>query len=110
MSLILVTGMPLQPHTCVCCGKGPRDETGEIRENVFAEAVDINWGDSVYICLECGTVIGQLYGMADEEQVSNLRAEVNELKEIKKKYEKLSKRVKQMLKGNQARKEVTENA
>lgn len=109
MGLILVTGMPLQPHSCVTCGKGPRDENGEIRENVFAEAVDINWGDSVYICPECGLVIGELYGMLSEQDAETLRDRVKELEEYEQKYNDLSKRVKKILEGNKARKEVKES-
>lgn len=110
MGLILVSGMPLQPHTCVTCGKGPRDESGNIRENVFAEAVDINWGDSVYICPECGTVIGELYGMLREDDVEDLRKKADAYDELEKKYDKLNKRVKQMVKGARAKKEVIEDA
>lgn len=106
MGLILVTGMPLQPHSCVCCGKGPRDENGEVRDNVFAEAVDINWGDSVYICPECGFVIGGLYGMLREDEVEELQRELKKLEGVEDKYKKLNERVKKILAGNKAKKEV----
>lgn len=109
MGLILVTGMPLQPHSCVCCGKGARDESGNIRENVFAEAVDINWGDSVYICPECGLVIGELYGMVSPDDVEDLRLKVKELEDFEEKYNELNARVKKILEGNRAKKEVIES-
>src|SRR4051812_29773187 len=109
MGLILVEGMPLQPHNCVCCGKGPRDENGDIRENVFAEAIDINWGDSVYICPECGIVIGGLYGMLREDEFEELTNRLEELEGIEEKYDQLNERVRRILEGNKARKEVSKN-
>src|SRR4051812_26897033 len=109
MGLILVDGMPLQPHACICCGKGPRDENGDIRENVFAEAIDINWGDSVYICPECGIVIGGLYGMVTEEDVEEDKRKLKKLEDIEDRYDKLNKRVRKMIDGNKARKEVVES-
>lgn len=109
MGLILVSGMPLQPHCCVVCGKGPRDESGNIRENVFAEAVDINWGDSVYICPECGTVIGELYGMVPPDDVEELQRKADAYDELEDKYIQLNARVRKILDGKKARKEVIEN-
>jgi hypothetical protein len=110
MALVLVTGMPLEPHSCVCCGGGSRDADGEIDQSVFAEAVDINWGDSVYICRTCVRVIAELFGFRTPEDVKELEDKIEALKEYKKKYKKLDERVKTMLDGARARKEVTEDA
>lgn len=106
MSLVLVTGMPLEPHACVVCARGPRDNDGNIRENVFAEAVDINWGDSVYVCPECAGLMANLFGYLAPDDVKELEARVKELEETEVDYKKLKKRVKTMLDGGRARKEV----
>jgi hypothetical protein len=39
----------------------------------FREGVDINWGDSLYICCSCARVIGGLFGMMDPDEVKALR-------------------------------------
>lgn len=61
--LELVKGMELIPHACVLCANNPVDEqTGEQQEHIFAPGVDVNWGDSVYICNSCGQIIADLLG------------------------------------------------
>lgn len=110
MALVLVEGMPLEPHSCVSCGGGPRDADSNIMEVAFAEGVDINWGDSVYICASCARVIAELYGFRTPEDVEELNKEIERLKEVEKKHKKLEKRVKTMLEGARARKKVTDSA
>lgn len=109
MGLIMVTGMPLQPHSCVLCGKGPRDENGEIRDNIFAEAIDVNWGDSIYICPECGHIIGGLYDMVTEDEVEELQRKADALDVLQEKHDALNNRVRKILDGGKARKEVVES-
>lgn len=109
MGLKLVTGMPLEPHACVCCAKGPMVD-GEIREHIFAEAVDINWGDSVYICPDCVRVMAELYGFRTPEDVKELTDRIAVLEEMEEAHEKLKKRVGKMLEGARAKKEVKQDA
>lgn len=68
-----VTGMGLTPHACVLCAGNPVDElTGKQKDAVFAPGVDVNWGNSVYICEECVDVIAELFGRVSEEDHSLL--------------------------------------
>ena len=91
----------------MACGGGPRtDAEGDIKDCVFVEAVDINWGDSVYLCPTCVRVMAEMYGFATPEDVEKLDKKIEELEEYKKKYEKLNKRVQDMLKGSRARDKV----
>lgn len=109
MALVLVKGMPLEPRSCVCCGGGPQTTEGEIRECVFAEGVDIDFGGSVYICPVCVRVMAELYEFKTSEEVEKLNERLEELKDIEKKYKKLNKRVKAMVEGTRARKEVSQD-
>jgi hypothetical protein len=110
MPLVLVDGMPLEPHACVCCSKGPRGGDGEIRKNIFAEAVDINWGDSVYICPECAVRMAELMGYVTPEDAEELKRRIKELEEIEQAHEALKERVHKILEGNRAKKEVVDDA
>lgn len=108
MALVLVKGMPLEPHSCAACGGGPRDGDGNIVEAVFAEAVDINWGDSLYICKTCSRVIAELWEFETPEEVEKLKKRIEELEAIEEAHEVLKARVRKMLDGSRARKEVAD--
>lgn len=87
MPLEIVTGMPLQPSCCTLCGGNPIDEsTGEQIKAIYASGVDIDWGNSVYICWECGHLIADLVGRSTKEGFDKLLEENDEWRE---KYEKL---------------------
>lgn len=58
---------------CLTCGKGntPGD-TGEIGPFLDLER-DVNWGDPAYLCVDCGTKIGAMFGMATPDDVKDLQ-------------------------------------
>lgn len=67
--LEVVTGMELTPQSCVLCANNPVDDvTGEQQPAIFAPGVDVNWGDSVYICASCVNIMADLFGRVDEEK------------------------------------------
>lgn len=72
MPLTRVQGMPLLPHTCILCGQGPTDNEGNQQTVIFAEGVDVDWGNSVYICGECGEIIADLMGRVTREGFDHL--------------------------------------
>jgi hypothetical protein len=105
-----VKGMKLKPNCCVACGS-----TGEMTEEgppdaYFAEAVDVNWGDSVYLCESCVRVLGELAGMASTENYDKVKKELAKTKkeraDFKELSQKLEKRIDRMLDGNKAIKEA----
>lgn len=110
MGLVLITGMPLEPHSCVCCGGGPRDADNEIVEAVFAEGVDINWGDSVYICKVCSQVIAELWGFTSPDDTEKLKATIKSLEDYEERFNNLNEKVRKMLEGARARKDVKDSA
>jgi hypothetical protein len=68
-----VTGMELIPHACVLCANNPVDETsGEQQDCIFAPGVDVNWGDSVYICKSCAEIIADLMDRVTTEGYDRL--------------------------------------
>jgi hypothetical protein len=71
--------MELPPYTCVCCGGGPTDNDGNQRECIFAEGVDIDWGNSVYICWDCTQLIADLAGRTTKEGFDRLQSAFEEL-------------------------------
>jgi len=104
-----VEGMKLKPYCCVACGSTPQGEDGP-EPAYFCEAVDINWGDSLYLCYSCARIVGQLRGLVDVEEFHELDVKYTKLKtdyeEMMTRYEELEGRVARMLDGAKARKEV----
>ena len=86
MGLTRVKGMELQPNCCTICGGNPIDDDGDQREAIFAEGVDIDWGNSLYICWDCANIIASLVGRATKEGFDRLEVENEELQD---KYDKL---------------------
>lgn len=96
--LELTKGMPLIPHACVLCANNPVDEqTGGQQEAVFAPGVDVNWGDSVYICDSCCQIIADLKGRVTVEGFDKLEAENEKLKKAYSKLEKDHEKAKALL-------------
>jgi hypothetical protein len=106
-----VEGMKLKPNCCIACGS-----TGEVvdgdgsPEAYFAEAVDVNWGDSLYLCGTCVRILGQLRGMIDVEQAeeaqNRIRTLEEELSAERASHDQLKTRVERMMDGVRAKKEV----
>lgn len=109
--LELVKGMELIPQACVLCANNPVDEiTGQQQEHIFAPGVDVNWGDSVYICNSCGQIIADLLGRATVEGFDKLKAENDELKgeylDLREKHDRAKAFIERIKDGNKAVKEV----
>lgn len=107
-----VKGMKLKPNCCVACGS-----TGEMTEEgppdaYFAEAVDINWGDSLYLCESCVRVLGELAGMASEYDYTRLKNKAEKMKkevgQLTKERDELQNKIHRMVDGARARKEAKE--
>jgi hypothetical protein len=81
-----------------------------MEEAYFREGLDVNWGDSVFLCKSCVWVLGQLAGFLDPEQVDDLarkhRDLEEELAEITEERNKLRGQVRRILDGSKAMKEV----
>jgi|SRR5450755_2614311 len=82
MTLCLTTGMPLQPCTCLLCGTTPMEDDGTLKRAIFAEGVDVDWGNSVYICWECGELIADLVGRVTRFGFDALTEKYEALKEV----------------------------
>lgn len=81
MPLTRVKGMELLPHTCILCGQGPTDNDGNQQTVIFAEGVDVDWGNAVYICGECGEIIADLMGRVTREGFDRLTTSNEELQD-----------------------------
>lgn len=110
MRWVKTNGMPLKPYCCAGCGS-----TGEMGEDgpppaYFREGVDINWGDSLYICDTCCRILGELRGMADVDKVQALESAVTQWKDkydtVKRNLDEAQNRIDRMLDGVKAKKEA----
>lgn len=110
MKWAIVNGMPMTPHACAGCGNNPRDEDNEPVANAFAEGVDIDWGGSLYICRDCVRVLAELYGYIVPREAEELRARVEELEEVESAFEEYRNKVKVLINGNKAKKELKNSA
>lgn len=58
--LTLVDGMELSPGACAMCAGNPVDVDGHQRQAIFAEGVDIDFGNALYVCMDCAHIIADL--------------------------------------------------
>lgn len=72
MMFKLVDTMEQSPSHCVVCRGRPANHDGEL-PSVLAPGVDVNFGEALYICAECGPIIGKLFGLVDKETHKELR-------------------------------------
>lgn len=114
MPLHRIVGMPDIPHTCAVCGNGPTTNEGDQRQCIYAEGVDINWGDSLYICWDCGEIVADLVGRVTregfdklQEKYDSLKAEHDELLASHEEQEALLDKIRE---GNRAQKTIREKA
>lgn len=109
--LEIVQGMKLTPQACVLCANNPVDEiTGEQQYAIFAPGVDVNWGNSVYICMSCANIIADLIDRSTQEGFDKLKKEneelTEELEELKTQHERAKKLLEKVAEGRKAEKEV----
>lgn len=57
------------PGDCFICSCRPVDEKGELYEFVYVEGMDINWGETPYICWDCAGIIADLIGRPEAEKI-----------------------------------------
>lgn len=95
---------------CLFCGMKPRDEDDKPYPGVTAEGVDINWGDTPYVCYGCVMVAGELFGMIKPELAEKLHAQLKfrtkQVEKLQKELDEVNERVKKMLEGSRAAKEA----
>lgn len=113
MKWSVVPYMHLKPYRCIACGSTPRDDQVEGKPNkqaYFAEGIDVNWGDSLFLCDSCVRVLGELRGMVDVEDHERLQRKYDSLVEqhnaLAEAHEKQDARIERMLDGVKAKKEV----
>lgn len=108
VALLEVTqGMPLIPHSCILCANNPVDETtGQQQEAIFAPGVDVNFGDSVYICAACADIISDLRGRVPKrsfEELEKLHKDLIEANEsLQEKYDRAEGLLKRIKDGKKA--------
>lgn len=74
---VLVERMTDHPPNCMFCGKGntPDGDTGEIGP-FLATPIDRNWGDSCYICEDCGVAIGAMFGAITPDEAQDMERQL----------------------------------
>lgn len=72
VNLELVDGAALPPHTCMFCACNPKGEHGETLPFVTAVGMDINWGETPYICATCCGIIADLIDRPARDKVEKV--------------------------------------
>jgi hypothetical protein len=100
---------------CTACGNHPVDETKPNRPPlpmVWATGLDINWGESLLLCMNCAGVISDLLDRPSRELVTKLK---DELKLARKQRDKANEKLQaqqtkidRILSGAKAKKELKE--
>ena len=107
--MMVVPGCAGPPGHCGICHQVPRDEEDNAAP-VIDTNVDIDYGDNLYICVNCARVIGALIDMVSEEDVSKLRADIAQLEaaneELEENNETLQGRIDRMIDGARAKREA----
>jgi hypothetical protein len=98
--LELVEVMTQSPATCLLCHNSPVDETREDRRPlpaIFAPGLDVNWGESVYICAGCAGLMADLMDRPSRAEVEKIEGRRDFLeKRVKKISGELAKKTSQL--------------
>lgn len=97
------------PHgACLLCGNTPisEDEKREVLPMVVAVGMDVNWGESVQICLDCVGVMADMNGRVTQEKYSKLIKAFDELQhkhlDLQTRFAGTTERLKKILDGKRA--------
>lgn len=105
----VVPNMSLPPGHCGICRKTPMDARGN-PEPVIKTGVDVNWGEELYICNDCATVIGILAELEDMDVVAKIRADLAQaekaVEDLTEERDTLQARIDRMIDGAKARREA----
>ena len=72
----LVERMTQSPPNCFVCGRGNTPDSDGVIGPFLDLERDVNWGDSTYLCPDCGVQIGGNFGMESPHGVQSLKAEI----------------------------------
>ena len=107
-----IDGMPELPCCCAACGGNPVDLEGNQQQVLWAEGVDIDWGNMLYLCWECGNIVADLVGRATkggfDDLVEKLETVTGEHEALKAEHAELLETVAQIRNGAAARRRLKE--
>jgi hypothetical protein len=110
--IVEVEAMSEQPGTCFHCGGSPTVDDEVQHPIIEFQGIDINWGDTPYLCAECVGILCDLVGRVTVKEHADVVAERDQLseklKELGEEHQALESRVSRMLDGARARKEQKE--
>jgi hypothetical protein len=111
MSISIVDKFEQQPAVCMHCGSsGVNEEVDEPKIELVG--IDINWGDTPYLCGECVKMICDLADRKTQREFNGLSQELQEardtIEELEDKNETLQAKVDKILEGSRAKKELRE--
>ena len=112
VNLELVGGPDKPPATCMFCATNPRGDDGMNLPMVEAVGMDINWGETPYVCWTCCDLIADLVDRPDRAKVeailrgAKLQKKHNE--KLVRSNDKLTKAVRGLLDGADVREHAEE--
>ena len=100
---------------CIICNGAPVDETSETRNQLpmfHAVGVDVNWGEDCNICQVCAGVMADMLGRVDQVKFARLskahEALTEDYDKVTSTFKKYRDRVKDLIEGKKAQKELRE--
>lgn len=109
-ALLKLGGANLPPNRCMFCACAPVDSAKNIMPMVTCEGMDINWGETPYICMTCCGIIADLIGRPDEITVKKVYKGAKAQKEHNEKLVKENNKLTELVEGLIEGKDVMDKA
>lgn len=112
-SILELGGANLPPNCCLLCAGAPIDETKDdhpMYPFIVAVGMDVNWGESVYICWLCAGIIADLVDRPSAEKFAAVLRGAKLQKKHNEKLVKVNEELRQVVRGMLDGAEVTEKA
>ena len=110
----LVERMTQHPPVCLHCGAGNAAPEEEMPRRAVDLEREVNWGDSTYICEDCGGLIAALLDFISPGEAQNLQqmlaARNKQIHELRAQLSEKSRRMEAIVAGKRALKEERASA
>lgn len=112
-SLLRLGPATMPPGSCFICSTSPVDEDDEnhpIMPFIYPEGMDINWGETPYICMTCVGIMADLIGRPETKKVDAVLRGVKMQKKHNEKLVAENKELRSLMEGLLAGQDVRKKA
>lgn len=111
MALAVVQTMEQNPGCCIICRGTPTDAEGRLRPAIDAD-MEVNFGDWVYVCIECAEILAMLIGCLSMERSEQLQAMLHDANDhsekLQEELDRERERMERLINGKRALREIKE--